>query len=271
MFKIFKFKRANFPKKNSRFLNDKTKLLLGFFLLFSSLIVTSQFLKVRTYEVLLENVHCADNLQIRQRLGIAGKYIFLVDKNELLNSLQKEFVCIKDLNFSKTTVNQFEVKVAGRIPKVIIKKIYPLEATPSTQSATDSAKYLADETGLIFSKLDEDKPNLIEIGAVSDNLNIGYKFPENLYEFISQVLQKVTEYSLPSTIFKLDGDSLFVETQPRIILNLKEDLNKQIASLQLILQKAKMNSDSASKKDVKTIEMIDLRFNKPVIGYSIKK
>jgi hypothetical protein len=59
----------------------------------------------------------------------------------------------------------------------------------------------------------------------------------------------------------MSGTMIIVDVQEmKVILNLKGEYLKQLASLQLILQKNKIDS--------KRIESVDLRFAKPVVIYS---
>ena len=63
------------------------------------------------------------------------------------------------------------------------------------------------------------------------------------------------------------NDSFFIikdETSViKVIFRLKNEVDIQLASLQLILDKAKI--------DEKELEFIDLRFDKPVVRYAPKK
>ncbi|KKS13713.1 MAG: hypothetical protein UU67_C0020G0034, partial [Candidatus Daviesbacteria bacterium GW2011_GWB1_41_5] len=57
--------------------------------------------------------------------------------------------------------------------------------------------------------------------------------------------------------------SLIIFAQYKVILSLQKDIPLQLASLQLITEKAKI--------DGRLIEVVDTRFNKPVVVYAPKK
>jgi len=62
---------------------------------------------------------------------------------------------------------------------------------------------------------------------------------------------------------KIVGQYLMTDSSAGIALNLESDIKRQLASLQLILSKSKIEQREVSS--------IDLRFAKPVVVYSPKK
>ena len=77
------------------------------------------------------------------------------------------------------------------------------------------------------------------------------------------ILDKVKIYRLSITEASIFEDVLMNNTAPKIIFKLRNDIDKQIASLQLILEKAKMETSK--------LEFIDLRFDKPIVRIAPKK
>jgi hypothetical protein len=80
---------------------------------------------------------------------------------------------------------------------------------------------------------------------------------------IRDVLDMLVKLNMNPKLLKvsMSGTMIIVDVQEmKVILNLKGEYLKQLASLQLILQKNKIDS--------KRIESVDLRFAKPVVIYS---
>ena len=65
------------------------------------------------------------------------------------------------------------------------------------------------------------------------------------------------------------GNRLIVDSEPRVTFALNKEISRQSASLQLILRQAKMNLDP-DKPDSRSVESVDLRFDRPVVVYSKK-
>ena len=81
-----------------------------------------------------------------------------------------------------------------------------------------------------------------------------------------QILRAVKKLGFDSlTTQILDNFFLIYPTSlsPKVIFRLDQRIDVQIASLQLILEKAKMYSES--------LEFIDLRFDKPIVKFAPKK
>lgn len=243
------------------------------------------FSQINSVTVEVFKVDCVSIDQLKKELNLKGKNFFVQNSEQIKERIQSRHVCISDVNLSYKLPNKLEIKVIGREPKILLKERVFKEASSSsiqkdldteTESSSDSGLYVSDRNGFIYSKTDAflDLP-LIEV--VEQDLEIKKSFP-NIASNSIDVLEKLKDMSLIATNIMVYNNSLEIGSHPKLKFTLNGDLDRQIASLQLILQKAKMKlrfspnemkltQDSEEKKE---IEMVDLRFDKPVIVYTQK-
>lgn len=135
-------------------------------------------------------------------------------------------------------------------PQVMVSRPMPVATVYIIKDATQEA-FLLDEEGAIFS------------GTTSATLKI-YSETKNInFKNILAILNKVKIFGIEVGEVVVTQNSLTINSMPKIVLDLSRDLSLQIASLQLILQQAKIDEEAA--------EFIDLRFDKPVVRFAPKK
>jgi hypothetical protein len=153
-----------------------------------------------------------------------------------------------------------------------------LEASPSTGTAlidwsfpgASTSSLVVDKKGVVFSQ--DGDTSLPFLFFPDPTIKLGSTLNAEMFSAITYLFQKTTE-SLGSPFqAKIENNNLLVDTRPRIIFSLngaqngwlQQDILRQVASLQLILHKAKIES--------KLMESVDLRFDRPVVIYSpVKK
>ncbi len=251
----------------------------------------SDLLTVREATLNADNLTCTDKATLEKSLDFK-KNILTLKKDDIERDLRKKFLCIKEVTLAKKFPNKIEIGVINREPKAIlvpaemkntseIKNIPDLKILESTSSATPSAdinllnieltetgkSFLVDEEGFVYAELN--LVNLPKIIIEGQEIFLGSYLGNNLVNAL-KALEKVSELEINISITKIFYENIFIiEGEQQIIFDLSGNVDRQLASLQLILQKAKMNkAEPSNKANQKVIKIIDLRFNKPVITYS---
>ncbi len=232
-------------------------------------IVRSDLFTIKKIEIAAKNITCADENQLKNSSGILGQNFFLINFKNIAGSLKDKFFCIGSINLSYVFPNQIKIEANGREAVAILVPLKVNEATSSssleniaTPSAGESLdSYLVDNEGVIFSK-DGVGENLPSIFARDLNLSLGKKPAGNIVVSL-KILEKSKQFGLDVKTAEILDNFFILFTFPKVIFQLDGEIDLQIASLQLILSKAKI--------DLKELEFIDLRFDKPIIRFAPKK
>jgi cell division septal protein FtsQ len=269
--------------------------LLGAIILIALGVLLFKFniLAINKINVQLENINCASSQEIKSDSHLLNEASFLLRNKNILTvetetiakQLMKKYPCIKAVNFEKQFPATINLTVNGRVARFRVAelKIKPgidltnLQASPSSQAAlldwsfpnVESDKVVVtDEGGFVFEK---DNGNLLPLIFLSiPSPKIGQQLENNLFNQLTvvfnklgQPVDKISEASSAAKNYsakaKVVDNLLLIDSQQHLIFTLEKDILRQLASLQLILQKAKING-----REIKTI---DLRFDKPVIEY----
>jgi len=228
------------------------------------LIFQSNFFDIKKVDVFVTNrLDCANQTQLKDSSSLAGKNIFFISNQTLTRIIKDKFFCVKNLTLTKHFPDKIEINISGR------EGVAYLIATPSA-SETPTA-FLIDNEGMIFSK-DINNLNIPKIFANISKISLGQRL-EKISE-IQIILDKIKTYGLDTQTSEVVDQSLVILTNPKVIFNLEDKVEEQLASLQLILNKAKINrwtvpTDVGINAD--QLEFIDLRFDKPVIRIAPKK
>ena len=242
-------------------------LLFSFIPIFSYyLFFKSNFFNINKIEIGGENLECATMQQIIDSSKILGRNFFLLDTKAITENVKSKFICVSNILFYKSLPNKVKIDVVSRKPKAVIlnlkndeattSSIFENIATPSAQDMKDG--FLLDEQGVIFSKND-DLLNIPRILINDPTLSLSKTIDIN----ILKVLEKVKIFGIDINFSTILDNSLAISSSPKVIFNLNNNLDTQIASLQLILEKAKIDSE--------VLEFIDLRFDKPIVRLAPKK
>lgn len=240
--------------------------------------VISKVFVVKSIDIKLNNAGCVSEQQVKSLLSLQGKNILLTDFNNLDNKFRSKYICVKDINFTKQLPDKILVQVNGRTGVAVVRTISTEAATSanlldlstpsSSGSATPSAQlqildgykgipYLVDEEGIIFAQADEgvNLPTLLLSGV---GLDFGKGLKNDLIKKAVVIIQKLKDFNLEiKQAIIYSNKYLLIDGKTRVQFNLEKDVNIQLASLQLILDKAKIDSEN--------MEIIDLRFDKPVV------
>lgn len=224
----------------------------------SLFVIRSDFLKIKSINVNLDKVFCVDSGQIKNASALLGQNILFLNSGKAKENIKNKFICVRDIITSRSFPNKVNLSVRGRIPVAILKIS---EATVSgtledvaTPSAETPNAFLVDSEGAIFSE-DLGQSNIPTIFAPEK--------PENIAKSNLKILEEIKKLGLDPKQAVIFRNYLVIFSMPKIIFRTDSKVDIQLASLQLILQKAKID-------DVR-LEFVDLRFDKPTARFAPKK
>lgn len=222
------------------------------------------------------NAECVSEQDLAQELGSLSINWLDLNSTRIKDKLTTKFLCIKDVNISYNFPRGIKIEVFGRkfLTKVVsfdqTSAFSNFESSPSSEAAlidwsfpaisSDDA-FVADNSGFIFIKKPSNFP--LPTFFLAENLSLGKQLDFKIFTTLDLVFSKCLQMGIfmDPLNFKAKkyGNILLLDSFPKVALSLERDILKQLASLQLILQKAKI--------DEKTVVIIDLRFDKPVVEY----
>ncbi len=272
-----RLERQKKPRKKLKILGA-----LGLFSILVWLVFRMNPLVIKSVDIETGNLSCLGNFS-ESDLHLQGQNILLVNTQSLKTKLIAKFPCIEDITLTRESINKVKVNLAARTPLVYITNIAPesspgagvdtflqglSEATPSSTTALidwsfvnsgQTGNLVADNGGWIFSQ--PDALNLPTLFTVDQDVQAGKQIKGNLLGDVDTVLNKLPGLGIMGDNLKMlgSGDNLFIGSNPKLAFSTQKDILRQLISLQLILQKAKI--------DEGTPETVDLRFDKPVIIY----
>ncbi len=241
----------------------KSAFFLAVLLLMLLIIFKSNFFTIKQINIKSAKVSCIDEKSLKEKSNLFGQNFFLVDEKKVKEVIKKNFICIKDINLSKNLPDKIKLDIIGRIPAVSLYSIKNWEASASSlieNVATPSADLtdepnLIDDEGIIFSKGDfQFLPKIYFFGD---------KPAGDYLAKALNILKSLKDLSLDNSHIFIFKNFFITSGNPKVVFDLDEDIDIQIASLQLIVQKAKIDSSK--------LMFIDLRFDKPVVKYAPKK
>lgn len=263
------------------------KILIGALLLFLIgstifMLFFSSFFKVNMVEVKRDNIACANEENLKETSQILGQNILLINESAVEKKLKEKYLCVKSVKFLRKFPNQLEIEVSGRFPVAQILVMKSSEASPSAILDTFSQKLSTDSAKEqeIFNNENIDKSFLVDSEGVffskdTQNLNYPKVYIENeivAVKDVLKVIEKLKIFGMEVRETRVIGQKILLVSPPagspreaggpKIIFAL-DNIDIQLASLQLILKKAKI--------DEVTIEFIDLRFDKPIVRFAPKK
>lgn len=239
----------------------------------------SNIFTIKTVDVKLKNLACTDDGQISDSSKLVGQNFFFIDPSKVEVNIKKKFLCVKSLNVLRQIPNKVKLQVFGRDPAAILVVLKSEEATGSAvlekfSEATDSARFsssvegpseffLVDTEGVIYSTTIE-QINVPKIYILGQNLILGQKITEDLINNTLKILREVKTFAVDVEEAKIYSRYiLLINAIPKIVFRLDDKIDIQLASLQLILNQAKI--------DEANLEFIDLRFDKPIVRLAPKK
>ncbi len=232
---------------------------------------------ISSLEVDGDVLSCLSADQIGRETGLVGSNFWLEDRKKLLEQLSARHLCLKSASLTFIFPSTAVLKAVKREAALAVISYSASisaaqESSPSaqldlpwSQPSTPAGEMLvSDSEGFIFEKSDRVQ---LPVVYIPKELNIGSHLnpgqAEKVVTIFNKITQMVNDFPAAGTTLqrpvwaKIMDDSLLMDLHPRVIFSLKKDILRQLASLQLILQKAKIN--------IGGVETIDLRFDKPVI------
>lgn len=221
------------------------------------LFLNYNFFVVKNLEINLINLSCTDSKSLSDTSELLGQSMLMVNKVKVEQNLKEVYLCIRRISLIKHLPDKIAIDVFGREGAVNLVQLDPKIATPSASLiniATPSAEeissgksYTVDVEGINFGE------------SKVEGLSVIYSFGEPISPIkeVIRIIDKLKTFGLDTKEGYLTLYTLIVNTYPVIIFNLSKDLDAQLASLQLILEQAKIGEEM--------LEFIDLRFDKPVI------
>lgn len=233
------------------------RIFFGLFLIIilSLFVFRTDFLKIKSINVTLDKVSCVDPDQIKNASALLGQNILFLNLGKVKENIKHKFICVKDLASIRHFPNSVDLSVRGRIPVAILKIREATASGALEDIATPSAKltdaFLVDSEGIIFAK---------DLGQGDIPAIFVPEKPENIATSNLKILEKIQEFGLDPREAVISANFLVIFSQPKIMFRTDSKVDIQLASLQLILEKAKI--------DEVRLEFVDLRFDKPIVRFA---
>lgn len=230
----------------------------------------TKILEVSEVAVEMQMINCATESGVREHANVVGQNILLINKNSLKKKLSDKFPCIKSVQIIRSFPGKVSIEVLGREGAAILLVLKTKEASPSVSLdeaiATEAAYFDPNSEEVVASQL-LDSEGMV-ISSDTNNLNYPKIYSQERIEGILllnalKVLIKLKNFGIEVAEAKIYSTNvLFTGIKPKMIFSL-ENVDLQLASLQLILNQAKIDEEN--------IEFIDLRFDKPIVRFAPKK
>ncbi|MBU0999921.1 FtsQ-type POTRA domain-containing protein [Patescibacteria group bacterium] len=259
-------------RKPLRFLKFIFLSLVGLIIAVVILIDRSGFFHIRQIEVSGDKIDCANTDQLKNESGLYGQNFFFLNDKQLLESLKEKFVCIRIATVGRMIPDKVKLQIISRKPAAILLKTREKQASLSSlinNVATSEASvaqdsYIVDDEGVVFSK-SIDNLDIPEIYIDDSEIVIGKRFKNNLINHSLKIIEGIKKFGvtvnkswIAEGFFIVNPDTV----DPKIIFRLNDQIDIQLASLQLILAEAKI--------DFRELIFIDLRFDKPIVRFAPK-
>lgn len=241
------------------------------------LFLTSNFFYIKQLEVKTEEVGCATVEDLKNTSQILNRNVFFIDKQVIEDKLRKKYTCIKSISLLPRFPSKIIMHVFGRIATTQLLSLSEKQSSSSAiledflkKDSSESAKenleikekYLVDEEGVLFTK--DENESLRKLYIFDDDLTLGQKLDQNIFKNFQEVIKKLDVLGISSNEAKIYSNIyLLYSSKPKLIIDLSGNIKAQLASLQLILSRAKIEE--------KEMEFIDTRFENPVVKYAPKK
>lgn len=216
-------------------------------------------------------VNCTDKEDILTTLKQLNLPIWSNSSMQIRQTLLNKYACLKKATSQLLFDGILAVSVDSRQPILALEPLpVKVNLALNEKLASDSAlidwsdfstsaavNFSIDKDGVVlsaFSGLPILQTDNLEFKLGSHIDKPGFSNIAGFVDFFSK-----QNYLPKPGKYRLQGKNLLVFSQPKIVFSLESEQIRQLASLQLILEKAKI--------DGKVVESIDLRFNKPVVVY----
>jgi hypothetical protein len=209
-----------------------------------------------------------------------GQNFFLVKAGELESKFKKQHICLEKISIVKNFPDKVVIGIKNRQPAALINSVKNRpeelqldlsEATPSSQAAlldfsvpqvSPDTQFITDKDGVIYANDAALGNNLPSIYLVDNSIYIGRALSKAELTNTLSIIERINQLGVYPVTIKSSQSELLLDGETRMVFSLNKDIREQLASLQLILETAKINS--------KYINLVDLRFNKPIVIYAPK-
>ena len=223
----------------------------------------SPIFKIKSIGFSGEEPNCTTKEEVGKISGILGENILFLDKLKTEKKIKDKFLCIRSVNFHKSIPDSLKLDLKNRRASLTLIPAVPNDSTESARPVQTGQGLLIDDEGIVFT-LDEAKSSQPAVFILGEELSVGKKLDQELIKKTVQVLEKIKSLGVNSDDPKIYSKAyLSLGQRPQMIILLNDKIDRQLASLQLILDQAKM--------DTKEVEFLDLRFDKPIVRYAPKK
>lgn len=218
-------------------------LITGFILIIFSVfqLLRGDFFKINQIVCLDRDQPCQTDWWFKVNGLVLGKNIISLSPQKTEELIKEELPGIDQVEIKKKLPDKLIVYLTKRKPIAVVE--------------VNSDYYQVDYQGIILAKLDQptDLPLIVcsnrqfESPVILSSLDFLYQL------LISGIEARRLEITDSREL------TVFLKTGPKVLISLDKNIKEQVDSLQLILERAKIEG--------KQIELIDLRFDKPVISY----
>ncbi len=256
-------------------------IFLVVILLLSWIFPKTALLKITQVKASLQNAPCVTEEQVATDTNFKKGQLFFLQADKIEQDFIKKYPCIDHLTLQQKWPGQIMVTIFGKAPvlKIVgympepLPSLDPLEASASTGTAllswsipsTADPAFLVNDQGTLYAV--DNGANLPIVYYPDTALQIGKNLDALLIKKLVTIFTKLQTLDDSIPRGRLEDTVLLVQAHEKIAFQLggstlsySDEINRQLASLQLILQKAKI--------DGKAMDKIDLRFDKPVVVYT---
>lgn len=271
-----------FSKKSRKTHQVKKFLILAACVLFTTALLfalNSKIFKANRIDITLNKLSCVTVSEVKNNLPLVNQNIFTLSSDEILGQLGDKYPCIKQVFIHRLLPNNINLEFVGREAALsfrptdlqeasisaVLNQLSQKVSTQSTQatgSVTEQTtnQFLVDSDGVVFATTSE----MVYVPSIlfwDNNLKVGDRLEQREISNLLSVFDKLKVFNLPITEVKIyPSRVLIISSTTTIIFDLNKDIQNQLAALQLILDKAKIDEEN--------MVFIDLRFDNPVVKYA---
>ncbi|MEK7610911.1 MAG: hypothetical protein AAB486_00875 [Patescibacteria group bacterium] len=192
--------------------------------------------------------------------NIIGRSLIFLDEAKLRSLMKTAFPAVSKISFEKNFPAAVSVMIAKRLPVFSV-----FAEGEATTSATASGFFWVDETGALFSEVENPEivPALYFPEATgSSNFKVGGTLDSGFLRFTAEVLSKLKAEGLESVLLRQGTDNyLNVTLVGGVVVQFspRKPVDPQVTILQLMIEKYRMEG--------RALKRVDLRFQDPVVEY----
>lgn len=184
---------------------------------------------------------------------VSGRHLLLLKTGPVTEQVLSRFLTVSVVGWKRRVPHRLEVKVAGRLPLAVVEE--------ASGSAERRGSLVIDGTGLAFDSAQEEE-SLPRITLEDANLELGAQISSHEVHLYLTALTRADQANISVAWVRLEEEILKLQVSEGPLVWLPavgEELPSQISTLQLILEKYRIEG--------KVLARVDLRFTKPVVRF----